>query len=169
MSSDEKEYKTDIILHMKRAFVIFAPVIIAASVLVFIAFTKQGKTDCYSGLGIIRMGMKKFDVEIADTPKLREKGLSGHSPLSPTQGMLFTFGNDNIPRFWMKDMLFPIHIIWINNDMEVVGVEGYLTPETYPKTYSPNSKIRYVLEVGINAYENVDQIVGQSVAFDCKK
>lgn len=148
---------------------IFAPVILVAVILVATAFFYQGKTDCYSGFGTVRIGYKIFNVKIADTPGLREKGLSGHAPLAVDEGMLFTFGKENIPRFWMKEMLFPIHIIWINSDFEVAGVEGYLTPETYPKTYSPNSKIKYVLEVGINAYENVDSLVGQSVLFECKK
>ncbi|MBI5793888.1 DUF192 domain-containing protein [Candidatus Uhrbacteria bacterium] len=86
-------------------------------------------------------------VEIADTQQERVQGLSGHAPLADSQGMLFLFETKEIQGFWMKDMLFPIDIIWIDGDT-VVGFQQDAQPETPAKTifYSPEPVDR-VLEV----------------------
>ncbi|WP_425354760.1 DUF192 domain-containing protein, partial [Listeria monocytogenes] len=74
-------------------------------------------------------------------------GLSGRSSLGINSGMFFIFDYEHLPRFWMKDMQFPIDIVWINKDMKIIGVEKNLNQNTYPNTYSPKEKIKYVLEI----------------------
>ncbi len=86
-------------------------------------------------------------VELADTHAERVQGLSGHEPLADDEGMLFLFEMKEIQGFWMKDMLFPIDIIWIDDDT-VVGFQQNAQPENPAKTiyYSPVPMDR-VLEV----------------------
>src|SRR5882672_5260542 len=52
----------------------------------------------------------------ADTDALRTLGLSGHSPLAADEGMLFIFPAPGEYGFWMKDMLFPLDLVWIAAD-----------------------------------------------------
>ncbi len=54
-----------------------------------------------------------FTVDIADTMLSRAKGLSGRDGLSENEGMLFLFNATGSYGFWMKDMKFPIDIIWV--------------------------------------------------------
>lgn len=86
-------------------------------------------------------------VEIADTPENKQRGLSGRSSLPEGSGMLFIFDTDDEWGIWMKDMLFPIDIIWANTEGRVVGVVENASPDSYPKVFSPSRPARYVLEV----------------------
>lgn len=86
-------------------------------------------------------------IELADSGSERERGLSGRAELRPGSGMLFVFEEDAQPSFWMKDMRFPIDIMWISADGVVVDIDQGLAPETYPQTFTPDSPVRYVLEV----------------------
>ena len=86
-------------------------------------------------------------VDIADTPAERERGLSGRSGLGKNEGLLFVFPEEGQYGFWMKDMLFPIDIIWIANDGTIVYVVESATPESYPNAYLPPRAARYVLEL----------------------
>ena len=47
----------------------------------------------------------------------------------------------------MKDMNFPIDIIWIDESWRVIGVERDINPETFPKIFYPVRAIKYVLEL----------------------
>jgi hypothetical protein len=90
--------------------------------------------------------------EVADTDEKRELGLSYRSSLDENSGMLFVFESPRIAYFWMKDMNFPLDIIWIldnkvididkNVPIPKVGISLNQLP-----TYSPSEKINYALEV----------------------
>lgn len=67
----------------------------------------------------------------------RERGLSGRESLAPTEGMLFVFPESGYHAFWMKDMQFPIDIIWVAADGTIVDIAPVVRPETYPKTFEP--------------------------------
>lgn len=97
------------------------------------------------------------NIDVADTPFKQAQGLSGKHGLKDDEGMLFVFDTVGIQSFWMKDMLFPIDIIWIDEEFRVVSVDKNLSPDTYPATFSSPSPVRYVLEVnsGFSVRNNV--------------
>lgn len=100
----------------------------------------------------ITVAGKIFNVEIADTEAKRSLGLSERSSLKEKEGMLFIFPTSGFPRFWMKDMNFPIDIVWLNERFEVVGIEKNVSPDTYPQTFTPSTPVKYVLEVPANTF-----------------
>ena len=100
-----------------------------------------------NGLFAVSIGGVKINVEIADTEEKRIKGLSGRKALTENEGMLFIFENPGIYYFWMKDMLFWVDIIWIDETGGVLGVAENLSPESYPFTFAPDASVKYVLEV----------------------
>lgn len=67
-------------------------------------------------------------VEVVNTPTSITQGLSGRKELA-TDGMLFVLPEPIEASFWMKDMYFPIDIIWIA-DEKVVGIERNVQPPT---------------------------------------
>ncbi|MBI3972770.1 MAG: DUF192 domain-containing protein [Chloroflexi bacterium] len=91
------------------------------------------------------------DVELARTDAQRAKGLGGHAPLGPREGMLFIFERRDIHAFWMKGMTFPLDIMWID-DGKVVHLENDVPPpapgqaEATLPVYAPPVPARYVLE-----------------------
>lgn len=86
-------------------------------------------------------------VDIADSPEERMQGLSGRERLQLDSGMLFVFDQPTDPNFWMKDMNFPIDILWVDVNGVIVGFEENIEPSTYPQTFSPPVQVQYVLEV----------------------
>ena len=86
-------------------------------------------------------------VDLADTPSKRIQGLSGRETLSYGAGLLMKFDEDGYPGIWMKDMNFPIDIVWIDKDWIVRDVTPSVGPETYPQAFYPKEPIRYILEV----------------------
>ena len=95
----------------------------------------------------VTFGSTTVDVLLAITDAEKEKGLSNHAPLEPNQGMLFIFPFSCQNSFWMKDMRFPLDIIWLDEQCRIVHIEKNLSPKTYPKIYTPVEMSRYVLEV----------------------
>jgi uncharacterized protein len=88
-----------------------------------------------------------LEVWVSESEEERNKGLSNIDSIKNNEGMLFVFKEEIVPLFWMKDMNFPIDIIWINSEKEVVEITEEVYPETYPQTFFPSVPIKYVLEV----------------------
>lgn len=114
---------------------------------------------------------KKIFVEIANTNQKRTLGLSNRDSLGEYEGMLFTFDKKNTrPTFWMKDMLIPIDIIWINDEVVVEIHENVPppnpgTPDKNLLLYSPSIEIDYVLEVNTGFSKANNIINGTKIDF----
>lgn len=97
---------------------------------------------------MIRIGNKEYNVKEVTTPEDKAKGLQGVESLPEDEGMLFIFDPPEDVKFWMKDTLIPLDIIFINEDQEVVKVhQGIPNDETLIEV--PN--IAYVLEVNADS------------------
>lgn len=92
-------------------------------------------------------------VRIADTDEERQKGLSNFKSLPINQGMFFKFDTARTYAFWMKEMNFPIDIIWLksmgNGYYQVVYVVENATPGSYPQRFTPDIPADAVLEVNV--------------------
>jgi uncharacterized membrane protein (UPF0127 family) len=122
------------------------------------AFSEELKT--------ITFGDTVIRVAVADSTRERTLGLSGTTELPEGTGMLFIFQSENIPSFWMKDMLFPIDIIWISSAGVVVGVVPNATPESYPSLFRPDEPILYVLEVNAGFATQHDVQKGSEISVE---
>lgn len=138
--------------------------IITFAIFVLILAVWQQYTTKYE----VTLKEKVFSVEVTDTQDELEEGLSGHKPLLDNEGMFFIFDNVGIHGFWMKDMLFPIDIIWIDQDFKIIHIEELVTPDTYPKVFYPGSPSMYVLEVKAGVIDELDLKLGESVKFSKK-
>ncbi len=58
----------------------------------------------------------QFSVELASTIVEQTRGLSYRTSLGENDGMLFIFSTGTIQTFWMKDMNFPLDMIWISGN-----------------------------------------------------
>jgi hypothetical protein len=76
------------------------------------------------------------------------KGLMFRKSLEENRGMFFIFDIEDYHPFWMKNMNFPIDIIWLSSDFKVVHIEQNVQPcRTDCQVYTPAKPARYVLEV----------------------
>ncbi len=97
---------------------------------------------------VLTFGGVKIVVEIADTPISRTRGLGGHTPLAENQGMLFLFPQADRHQFWMKDMKFPLDIVWLQNG-RVVDIAPRVPVSTTADlpVYTPRLPATSVLEL----------------------
>jgi uncharacterized membrane protein (UPF0127 family) len=111
------------------------------------------------------VGGKTFVVLVADTEYLQEKGLSGQESLPLDHGMLFIFQKPNNYGFWMKEMKFPIDIVWFDQNFKIIYIEKSLSPETYPKIFYPNGQAMYVLEISAGQSQKLGLQIGDTAQF----
>jgi uncharacterized membrane protein (UPF0127 family) len=86
-------------------------------------------------------------LEIASTAAQQEQGLGGRDSLAQDSGMLFVFIHSSRYPFWMKDMRFPLDIIWLDSSFSVVHVKKHASPESFPELFTPSRDALYALEV----------------------
>ncbi len=65
----------------------------------------------------VQINSTLLKVEIADTQSKRSKGLSGREAIASDEGMLFVFPDIQKRSFWMKDLQFPLDLIWIRGEV----------------------------------------------------
>ncbi len=88
-----------------------------------------------------------FRVELAVTPEEHARGLMYRSHLDPDAGMLFVFDDARVQRFWMKNTLIPLDMIFIAPDRRIAGVVANAVPQTETERMVP-ARSQYVLEIG---------------------
>lgn len=105
----------------------------------------------------VSIGGKQYKVSEAKTEQEREEGLRNHSELPEGEGMLFYIpGEKSQQVFTMKGMKFPLDIIFINQDQEVVSANHDCQPDqkfvvSTTEHIQEGDYIAYVLEVNPNS------------------
>jgi uncharacterized protein len=113
----------------------------------------------------IQIGETAIHAELATTRAEQIQGLSGRASLSTSAGMLFIFDHSSYWGIWMKDMNFPIDVLWITDNMKVAYIVENMQPAGYPKVYTPRTPTLYVLEVPAGTVKNNGIKIGQVVVF----
>lgn len=142
---------------MKKHYII-SFLILVIGISIFLTNTNNPQEVCIEN-------KKCFSVEIAETDEEKRVGLSEHESLAEENGMLFVFEQETRPGFWMKDMDFSLDIIWINSDLEIVGIEKNLEPcskNNCPVIYSEEN-VKYVLETSAGLSDLYDFEKGDTV------
>ena len=103
-------------------------------------------------------------IEIADKPEEHYRGLSNRPSLCKNCGLLFIFPNKQARQFVMRNMLFPLDIIFIN-DNQIVKIFKNLPPEgSQPKNiYSSFSAVDKVLEINGGQADDWGLIIGDQI------
>ena len=113
----------------------------------------------------VEIGETSILAEVARDPATRAQGLSGRDSLVEYSGMLFLFEAPGYPAIWMKEMKFPIDIVWLKNgtvvDLEdnvpvpAAGLADVLLP-----VYKPDAEADMVLEIPAGFAEKNRIIIG---------
>jgi uncharacterized membrane protein (UPF0127 family) len=134
---------------------------------------EEETTPGSNGYGQVNVAVNDFvlvaDVSASNIQKT--KGLSVKDDLAENEAMLFVFDKEAQHTFWMKDMKFPIDIIWIDSNKTVVHIEHNLQPcssELLCPTYKPTDDSLYVLETIGGFAKKHDIVEGTTVKFELK-
>ncbi len=117
----------------------------------------------------LKVNGKEIQVEVVSTPEDVARGLSGHEVLADDEGMLFVFDRPAIWSFWMKEMKFPLDILWIA-DGRVVEIAQDMQPPanmlSLPQTHRPAVPADMVLEIRAGLAETYGFTTGTEIGID---
>lgn len=123
---------------------IFGAVFIVA--MIVLQFTKY-----HWGEATIGLKDTSLRVLVAKNAYQQEKGLGGRDGFAPHDGMLFLFDFASRYGFVMRDMKFPIDIVWFNAGVVVDIAPNVLAepgvPEERLRRYLPRAEANLVLEL----------------------
>ncbi len=63
----------------------------------------------------------------------------------------------------MKDMNFPIDIIWINKEGEIVTIAPRVSPDSYPEVFYPQESAKKIIEVPAGTVDVLGVSLGDQV------
>jgi len=109
-------------------------------------------------------GSVGVEVEIADEPAERARGLMGRTQLPEDRGMVFLFEEETTSAFWMKDTLIPLSIAFWGADGRIAAIVDMQPCRTDPcPRYSPGVPYLGAVEVNLGWFERNGVAIGDRV------
>ena len=120
---------------------LFAPLLMAFATSSFAA--SPPKTPA------VQLHGQRFTTEFAINNASRERGLMMRTELAADHSMLFVFPEDAPRRFWMKNTLIPLDILYFDGNRKLVSAQPNVPPcQADPcPSYPSDFPARYVLEL----------------------
>jgi len=109
-----------------------------------------------------------FSLYLAKTSRDQEVGLAKFNRIDNNKGMLFIFDKSDYYSFWMKNMKFPIDIIFINQTKIVdifQNVPVQKNNNNLP-TYTTGEKADKVLEINSGLINDYKIKVGENISLN---
>ena len=108
---------------------------------------------------------EEIPVEVADTLKKRSLGLGKRTSLKKGWGMLFVFEKRKTHRFWMKDMQFPLDIIWLDNHriVHIIHNAKPVNSKDEPEVMTSPVPVNFVLEIAAGRAAKLRLKTGQRI------
>jgi uncharacterized membrane protein (UPF0127 family) len=113
----------------------------------------------------LHAGKYSYHLIVAKTTAQQTKGLGDRNSLPTNEGMLFLYPNSGERCFWMKDMRFPLDMIWTDSHKKVVALEQNVSPQTYPETFCSKTPAQYVIELNAGQVSLAGIRAGQTLSF----
>lgn len=154
---------------MKKIIIVYALLII---LIIAFAFLRGGKLPIFSlgGKAQAEINNKTFNLLVVKTTEEKSRGLSGRKNLDANTGMLFIFDEKAKYTFWMRDMEFPIDIIYIDNN-KVVDIAANAEPPKEGQSimelekFTPDEEANYVLEINAGLAQKNNIKEGDTIEF----
>jgi hypothetical protein len=138
---------------------------LVALVLAVAAGTRAGAAPAVIPLKLPSGKVLQTEVMIDDAD--RAMGLMYRPSLAADHGMLFVFETADLHGIWMKNCKFPIDILWLDHEHNVVHLAESVPPckaEPCP-VYQPLRKAAFVVELNAGQARREKATVGSLVSF----
>lgn len=107
-----------------------------------------------------------FKLLVAKSEEDKQVGLSKYHRLPKNTGMIFLFDKPGFYSFWMKNMNFPIDILYINGDKIVTIYKNQKPAESgNPPVLNPKEESDKVLEINAGLSDKYKIEEGDKVEF----
>ena len=147
---------------------IFIPFNVSLCIIQLFTFNQSFAEEIvYSHAIVTTSTGEEIPVEVADTLKKRSLGLGKRTSLKKGWGMLFVFEKRKPHRFWMKDMQFPLDIIWLDNH-RIVHITRNAKPANSrdePEVMTSPVSVNFVLEIAAGRAAKLRLKTGQWLKF----
>ncbi len=145
-----------------RAVAVLASFLVFASASQAAAPLKRGTVTLLDGARRVTL-----EVEVADTPQTRARGLMYRSWLPEYAGMLFVFESPQRLAFWMKNTWIPLSVAFIDPSWRVVDIQHMDPPQPGGEIpiYVSRQEAQYALEVNQGFFTRHGIGVGARVRF----
>jgi uncharacterized membrane protein (UPF0127 family) len=110
----------------------------------------------------VKLGERKFTLEVADTDATRSRGLMFRKSMPADHGMLFVFDVADTWGFWMKNTEIPLDLVFLDRGGKVIGIYG-LKPRD-EKPVGPDKPASFAIEINAGRAKEVGLKVGDTVA-----
>lgn len=155
--------------------------LVAAAVVLVIVFHYSGKIFNSSAESIERnlfvndfnegracFNENCFNLEVSDDPDERTMGLEYKDSMKVNQAMLFIFDSQGEQGIWMKNMNFPLDILWLDSNMAIVDISENNLPCTSDEcpTVVNDVPALYVLEINAGLSEKIGLKMGDIMDID---
>lgn len=132
----------------------------------------SGSASSDAGTEVVRIpvtidaesGSLTFQAEIADTPEEEQRGLMFRTSMGEKEGMIFLFPRPQQQRFWMKNTLIPLDMLFIKADRTILGIVENAEPKTETGRMVPGES-QFVLELNGGTSAKLGIKAGQTVSF----
>lgn len=110
-------------------------------------------------------GRLVLQVEIADSPTERQRGLMGRRSLAARAGMVFAYPSDATGAFWMKNTLIPLDIAFYDRRGKILRILTMTPCRKDPcRVYEPRVAYRGALEVNAGSFRRWNVRAGDRIA-----
>ena len=106
-----------------------------------------------------------FNLEIAEGDYETQTGLMYRKSMPADAGMLFVFKTVEPRAFYMKNTEFPLDIVYIDENKQIVKIYTMATPMD-PTSLPSNTPIKYVLETNGAVTSSLGILEGDRVEWD---
>lgn len=107
-----------------------------------------------------------YRLEVARTPEEHAQGLMFRESLPPQTGMIFSYPDNAPHRFWMKNTMIPLDMIWMDGAGKVLFISENTPPclaDPCP-SYGPDLPSVMVIEIAGGMAKKEGAVVGSRIA-----
>jgi uncharacterized protein len=122
-------------------------------------FTKEGKLTFFSKNN---KEIVSINIEIADTPEEKSRGLMYRHVMAATEGMVFMNDMTKQHFFWMKNTFIPLDMIFVDEKMQIVKIEKNTVPLSEKRIAVPKDA-QYTIEVNAGFCAQYRIKIGDSI------
>ncbi len=107
-------------------------------------------------------GERTIEIEIAESPEDKMRGLMFRTSLDDDKGMLFPYGDPQEVTMWMRNTFIPLDMVFIRGDGTVHRIEARTEPMS-ERIIASKGKVTAVLELAGGAAERLGLKAGDKV------
>lgn len=115
-----------------------------------------------------------FELEVADSPEERTKGLMFRESMEERRGMIFLFDDEKLRHFWMKNTLIGLDMIFLDRDYKIVKIQANVPPCKEAETpvcpvYGSDLPAKYVVELNAGTAKKYGVREGNTLLYQEQK